>query len=315
MTPWFLLRRLTLLGVTLLLVSVLIFALTQILPGDVAVMILGQHATPEDLATVRERLGLNRPVHIQYLAWAGGVLRGDWGESLRLRVPVQGIVTQRLMNSLRLAILAFVIAVPLAIGLGVVAGLREGKAVDHAISMACLLAVSQPEFVTGSVLILVFSVWLGIFPPSSTLEARMGVLEQAWSLFLPAVCLVLVMLAHSARMTRASLIEIMSSAYIRMATLKGLRQREVVMRHALRNALLPTVTVIAMNVGWLIGGLVVVESMFAYPGLGRLFIFAISNRDIPLVQAMSLLVAAIYAGANLAADILYSLLDPRVRYD
>lgn len=311
----FIVRRMALLGLTLLLVSVLIFALTQILPGDVAVMMLGQQATPEDLATLRERLGLNRPAHVQYLAWVTGILRGDWGESLRLGVPVQGVVMARFTNSLQLAVMAFALSVPLAIALGVVAGLREGRVLDRAISLACLFAVSLPEFVTGSVLILVFSVWLGVFPPSSTPGASTGILEQARNLFLPSVCLVLVMLAHSARMTRTSLIEVMSSNYVRTAILKGLRQREVVIHHALRNALAPTVTVIAMNIGWLIGGLVVVESLFAYPGLGRLLVFAISNRDIPVIQAASLVVAATYAGANLAADVLYGVLDPRVRYD
>lgn len=310
----FLGRRLALMVFTLFVISIAIFAITQLLPGDVATSILGNQATPEDLATLRAQLGLNQPAPVRYLEWLEGIARGDWGTSLALDTPVGPLLLQRLDRSLVLAALAFLIGVPLAIGLGVLAGVCRDRLPDHLISIGTLVAVSLPEFVTGSVLIVVFASWLHLLPPSSLIDPNADALQSLKSLVLPAVTLTLVMLAHTARMTRASMIEVLGANYIRTAILKGLPWREVVVRHALKNALLPTITVIAMNVGWLIGGLIVVESVFGYPGLGRLLIDAIHNRDVPLLQAIALLVSAVYACSNLIADLLYAQLNPRIRY-
>lgn len=310
----FFLKRVGFLFVTLVLVSVVVFTMTQVLPGDVATMILGQQATPEDLATLRQRLGLNRPAYVQYGDWLSGMVRGDWGESLRMDLPVRGLVLGRLGASLRLALFTFVLAIPLAVGLGIVAGVCAGRAVDHLISIGSLAAVSVPEFVTGPILILVFSVWLGWLPPTSRIEAGAGLWEGFRNLLLPGITLTLVLLAHSIRMTRASIVNVMQSAFVRMATLKGLTRRRVVWGHAVRNALAPTVTVVALHLGWLIGGLVVVESIFGYPGLGWLLVFAISQRDIPLIQAACLVAAAAYGICNLLADVAYVYLNPRIRY-
>ncbi len=287
----FLLRRLALMAFTLLVVSIAIFAVTQLLPGDVAVSILGQQATPEDLATLRERLGLNQPAHVRYARWLGGILQGDWGRSLRLDVPVGPLILQRLERSLVLAGLAMLLGVPLSIALGVVAGVYRDRLPDHLASVTTLVAVSLPEFVTGAILIVVFASWLRLLPPSSLIEPGASPLQSLKYLVLPTVALTLVMLAHTARMTRASVGEARDSNYVRTAILKGLPWGQVIVRHVLRNALLPAITVVAMNVGWLIGGLIVVESVFGYPGLGRLLVDAIESRDVPLLQAITLLVA------------------------
>ncbi len=310
----FLVRRVALMLVTLLAISVLIFAITQVLPGDVATAILGQQATPEDLATLRAKLGLDQPAAVRYVEWLGGIVHGDLGTSLRMGVPVGTLILQRLERSLVLAGFAFCLGVPVAILLGVIAGTLRDRIPDHLISVATLISVSVPEFVTGAVLIVVFASWLHLLPPSSLIDPGAGLFASLRFLVLPSLTLMLVMLAHTARMTRASMIEVLGSNYIRTAILKGLPWHEVIVRHALRNALLPTITVVAMNVGWLIGGLVVVESVFSYPGLGRLLIEAIQSRDAPLLQAIALLVAASYALANLLADILYAQLNPRIRY-
>lgn len=310
----FLLRRLALLVVTLVVTSMAIFTVTELLPGDVATAILGQQATPEDLATLRATLGLTRPAPVRYVSWLGSALHGDLGTSLRLGVPVGPLILQRLARSLVLAGLAFLLGVPLAIGLGVVAGIERDRLADQAISVGTLVAVSLPEFVTGAILIVVFSSWLHLLPPSSLIDPGASALQSLRFLVLPAIALTLVMLAHIARMTRASMIEVLSAAYIRTAILKGLPWHEVILRHALPNALLPTITIVAMNVGWLIGGLIVVETVFGYPGLGRLLIDAVENRDVPLLQAIALLIAGCYAVSNLLADLLYARLNPRIHY-
>jgi peptide/nickel transport system permease protein len=277
-------------------------------------MILGQQATPEDLVTLRSRLGLDRPAHVRYLEWVGGILRGDLGESLRVGLPVGPMLAQRLRNSLVLAVLAFIVGVPISILLGVAAGLTRDRWPDSLISVSTLVAVSLPEFVTAVFLIIIFASWLGWLPPTSLIDPEASPLESLRHLILPAATLTLVMMAHIARMTRSSMAEVMESNYIRTATLKGLPRRAVVFDHALRNALLPTISIIAINVGWLMGGLIVVESVFAYPGLGQLLLFAIGNHDVPLLQAVVLVIAAIYAFSNLAADLLYRYSNPRIRY-
>ncbi|MFT4040476.1 MAG: ABC transporter permease [Thermomicrobiales bacterium] len=310
----FLTRRLAFMAVTLLIVSVVIFGVTELLPGDVAVMILGSEATDETLTALRTQLGLDRPAAARYADWLSGAARGDFGESLRMRTEVGPLVLERFKNSLALAGIALALGVPLALGLGIIAGLRKDRPADKAITITTLLGISVPEFVIGSVLIMLFaSIW-PVLPATSMIDPGGNPLSNVRFLILPAITLVLVTLAHTARMTRSSVIRVMRTDYVRTATLKGMPRSRVIMRHVLPNALLPTITVIALNIGWMIGGLIVVETVFAYPGLGQLMIFAVTNRDVPLVQAVALLVALIYAVANLGADLLYAVLNPRIRY-
>jgi peptide/nickel transport system permease protein len=307
-------RRLLLVALVMAIVSVLIFGVVQILPGDVAVMILGTSATPADLAALRVKLGLDRSAPLRYLDWIGGALRGDWGTSLLYQVPVRPLVFERLGRSAVLAVLALAVAVPLAIGLGVVSALRRNRFLDQVVGLVTLVAVSLPEFISGTVLILVLAFYFAIFPPSSLIDPRVSLWSAAPSLVLPTLTLVLALLAHMTRMTRASMIEALEKPYVRAARLRGLRPRLVILRHALRNALLPTVGIVAINVGFLLGGIVVVESVFAYPGLGRLMVDAVNHRDVPVIQMAALLIALTYALANLAADVVYAYLDPRIRY-
>jgi peptide/nickel transport system permease protein len=311
----FILRRLSLLGVTLFCVSLIIFAITQILPGDVATMIMGMSATPEDLATIRRQLGLDRPALVQYLDWLGGALSGELGTSTRFNQPVADLLWDRVVNTAKLAGVGLAFAIPAGIGLGIFAGLRAGRPIDHVLSTATLFGTAMPEFVTGAVSIIVFATWLGWFPPFTAIQAGMGVGQQLHQLALPAFSLSLVILAYILRMMRASVIEVISSPYVRAAVLNGLPRYRVILRHVLPTALGPTLTVLALSIGWMVGGLVIVENMFGYPGIGRLLVFAIQNRDIPVIQAVSLLAAAAYALANLLADVASRILDPRIRND
>jgi peptide/nickel transport system permease protein len=310
----FIIRRLLFMMLTLFIVSIVIFAVTDVLPGDAAQSILGMDATEESLAALRERLGLNQPVHIRYADWLLGAVQGDLGTSLRMNVAVGPLILERLGNSLALAGLALLISVPLAITLGVIAGLRQGKPLDHGITVGTLAGVSMPEFVVGVILILLFSSTFSILPSSSIMEPDENPLNNPAILVLPAITLLAVTLAHTTRMTRSSMISVMQSDYVRTAVLKGLPWRRVVVRHALPNALLPTITIVAINIGWMIGGLIVVETVFQYPGIGLLIINAISNRDVPLMQGVALLITFIYAFSNLLADILYAVVNPRIRY-
>jgi peptide/nickel transport system permease protein len=307
-------RRLGLLALVMAIVSVLIFGIVQILPGDVAVMILGTSATPADLTALRQKLGLDRPAPLRYADWMSGAVRGEWGTSLQYRVPVRPLVLERLRRSAALAALALAVAVPLAIGLGVLAALRRNGLFDQAVGLVTLVAVSLPEFIVGTVLILVLAFRFTVFPPSSLIDPGASPWSVAPKLILPVLTLVLALLAHMTRMTRASMLDVLEQPYIRAARLKGLRPRRVILRHALRNALLPTVGIVAINVGFLIGGIVVVETVFAYPGLGRLMVDAVNHRDVPVIQMAALLIALTYALANLAADLVYAYLDPRIRF-
>jgi len=310
----FVARRLLLVALVMVVVSVLIFAIIQLLPGDVAVMILGTSATPQDLAALRTRLGLDRPAVLRYADWITGAVRGEWGTSLLYQVPVRPLVLERLRQSAVLAVLALGVAVPLSIGLGVVSALRKNRLLDQLVGFVTLVSVSLPEFISGSVLILILAFRFPLFPPSSLIDPKAGLATIAPSLVLPTLTLVLALLAHMTRMTRASMIEVLDTPYVRAARLRGLRPRRVILRHALRNALLPTVGIVAINVGFLLGGIVVVETVFAYPGLGRLLVDAVNHRDVPVIQMAALIVALSYALANLAADVVYAYLDPRIRY-
>ena len=309
----YILRRILFLLLTLFLVSILIFAIIEFLPGDAATVILGQNSTPEDLAILREQLGLNQPAPIRFFQWISGLFQGDWGDSIRLKAPVGPILLERLRNSSALALFTFILAVPSGILLGTIAGLMRDRVPDNLITIGTLLAVSLPEFVTGTLLIIVFATWLQWLPPSSLIDPDANLLQSIRFLVLPSVTMMFVMWAHIARMTRSSMIDVMESNYVRTAVLKGLPRRQVIFGHALKNALLPTISVVAMNIGWLFGGLIVVEQVFAYPGLGQLLLFAIRNQDVPLLQAVTLLIAAIYMVSNLAADLLYRVFNPKIR--
>src|SRR5262249_38666773 len=310
----FLGRRLLLVALVMAIVSVLIFAVVQILPGDVAVMILGASATPPDLAALRGKLRPNRPAPLRSLDWISGALRGDWGGSLLYQMPVRPLVLERLGRSAVLAGLALGVGVPLAVGLGVLSAVRRGGFVDHTVGLVSLVAVSLPEFIIGTALVLVVAFGFPLLPPSSLSDPQASLWHSAPSLVLPVLTLVLALLAHMTRMTRASMLEVLEQPYVRAARLRGLRRRRVILRHALRNALLPTVGIIAINVGYLIGGIVVVETVFAYPGLGRLMVDAVNHRDVPVIQMTALIIALTYALANLAADLAYAYLNPRIRY-
>lgn len=309
----FLAIRIGLMLLTLFLVSIVVFGVTELLPGDVATMILGNMANDTALQALRDQMGLDRPPVERYVDWLTGAIHGDFGQSLRMQVDVWPLVMQRLKNSLALAAFATVLSVPISLTLGIVAGLNRGKFVDHVITLITLLGVSMPEFVVGTLLVVFFASQLHWLPATSIIDPDANLLANIKYLILPSLTLLFVTMAHTTRMMRASTAKVMQTDFVRTATLKGLPRREVVLRHGVRNALIPTVTVIAMNVGWMIGGLVVVETVFGYPGLGQLMVFAIQNRDVPLLQAVVLVIAAIYSLTNLAADVAYALLNPKVR--
>jgi peptide/nickel transport system permease protein len=305
-----------LLVVTLFVTSLLIFALTQLLPGDVARLILGRDARPEALEQLREELGLNDPAPMQYIRWLGDFLMGDWGNSFSSGNPdIRPLVMERLGNSLRLALVTLLISVPLSVVLGVVAALRENSLLDNLISLFSLSVVGLPEFVTALVLINVFAIGLGWLPASSSVTAQDTLGEWIRQLILPALTATLVLLGYIARLTRAGVVDELKKPYVRTAILKGLPQRTVIFKHVLRNALLPTITVIAISFGWLIGGLIVIENVFGFPGLGRLMVEGVELKDIPRIQASVMVIVFFFAFANLMADLIYALLNPRIRLE
>ena len=311
----YIVKRLALIIVSLFVASIIIFLITEIIPGDVAQMILGRNVTPEALAALRERLGLMNPPYTRYLQWISGVLRGNLGDSLSMQgVGIADLIIRRGKNSLFLAAASTIMLVPLSLLMGVIAGLKEEKWPDSVISTFSLIAISLPEFISGSFLMLVFSVWLRWLPAASSINTDVSLLRQLHLLILPIVTVSLVLLGYVARMVRVSVIESSRSPYARTAILKGLPPRLVNSRHILKNALLPSVTIIAMNIGWLFGGIIIVESVFGFPGLGSLVLFAIQQRDVPLIEDVVLLMAAAYLVLNLLADIVYAVLNPRIRY-
>jgi peptide/nickel transport system permease protein len=298
---------------TLVVISALLFFATDWLPGDVAAALLGQQATPQALATIRASLGLDEPAGLRYLHWLAGALHGDFGHSLATGRSVVAVLLPRFANTLALAGLAALISVPLALVLGVAAVVHAGGRLDRLVSTLCLVTISVPEFFIGYLLILLFSVQLGWLPSLAILNGGMSLAQRLGAVALPVITLVLVVLAHMLRMTRAALLAEMSAPYIEMALLKGLRRRTVVLRHALPNAAAPIIAVIALNLGFLVVGVVVVEVVFVYPGAGQLMVDAVGKRDLPLVQACGLAFAATYVMLNLAADIVAILVNPRLR--
>ncbi len=314
----FLLRRLAFLALTVLLTSLLVFLVTQWLPGDACRIILGREAGQAAIENCRQDLGLDQPLLLQYLDWLKDFLTGNWGTSYSTNLPILPMVMDRLHNSLILTIVTLIVAVPLAITLGVIAGLNANRPIDHVISVSSLAVVGLPEFVTGLVLIWLFSfglrdLGLPYLPANSSIPPGASFLEMLPMLILPAITATLVLLAYIARLTRTGVIAELQQPYVRTADLKGLPRRTVITKHVLRNALLPTITVIAISIGWLISGLVIIENVFNYPGLGRMMIFAIDRRDLPLLQAVTMVTVLGFALANLAADLLYALFNPKIR--
>lgn len=309
----FLMRRLGLMLLTLWLMSILVFVVTTILPGDVAYTILGRSATPEQAAALRRQLGLDYPPLELYLRWITGFVTGNWGDSHSLQLPISSVLPNRLFNSLVLAVAALIVIVPLSIVFGTVAALRQDRFTDRAISVAGLSLMALPEFVSGIILLTVFGVWLKWLPTTSV-AAGGNPLTTPHFLVLPVLTLSIVFFGYVSRMMRASTIAVLNSAYIRTATLKGLPMRQVLLRHVMRNALVPTITVVMSSIGYLVGGLVIVESLFGYPGLGGLLLYAGLHHDVPLLEACAMIVAVIYMGGNLIADLLYAYLNPQIRY-
>ncbi len=305
--------RLALGVLTLLAVSVLIFAATEILPGDVASAVLGQGATPETLAVFRKELGLDRPATMRYLEWFYGALQGDLGISMTNKRAIAEEIAPRFMNTMFLAIFAAAIAVPLSVGLGILSAINEGKLVDRLANVLSLATISVPEFFIAYLLILIFSVQFDWLPSLATVFPEMGLGDRLFATALPAVTLTLLVTAHMLRMTRASVLSVMSQPYIEMAFLKGLRRTRIVIRHALPNAAAPIIAVVALNLAYLIVGVVVIEVVFVYPGVGQLMVDAVSKRDLPVVQACGLIFAGAFVLLNTAADILAILVNPRLR--
>jgi peptide/nickel transport system permease protein len=308
------LRRLALGVLTLFLISLVVFAAVLALPGDAATAILGREATPERVAALRDQLNLNDSVITQYLDWIGGVLTGSFGESAATQQPVSELLSDRVANTAFLVFVAAVVAIPLSIGTGVWTAMRRDRPVDHVVSTSTLVLAALPEFVIGIGLILLFATSVFHWFPAVSLLAPD---QRAWTepsvVVLPAATLVLAVTPYISRIMRGSMIEVLESEYVTMARLKGLPERTVIWRHAVPNAIVPAIQVIALQLAWMAGGVVVVEFVFSYPGIGSLFIDAVGNRDMPVVQTITLLAAGIYVVLNLLADLATIAVTPRLR--
>ena len=306
-------KRLGLGVLTIIVISVLIFLGIEALPGDVATAILGQEATPETVAAFRKELKLDLPPHVRYFAWLGDFLRGDMGTSLANKRPISELIFWRFGNTIFLAASAAVVAVPIAVILGILAALYRNSLFDRTISMVTLSTISFPEFFVAYILIALLSVQIVIFPSISNINDQMSFWQKIHSIILPCLTLTLVVVAHMMRQTRAAIINILASPFIEMARLKGIKRMRVIVLHAFPNALSPVINVIALNLAYLVVGVVIVEVVFVYPGLGQLLVDSVSKRDIPVVQASGLIFAAVYVSLNLLADIMSILTNPRLR--
>ena len=303
---------------TLLVVSALVFLGTEVLPGDAASAVLGRSATPEQLAELREQMGLDRPAPVRYLDWLGGLLTGDLGNSAAGYAegsvrPIGNEIADEAYNSLVLALVTALVMIPLALLLGVAAAIRAGRSADHAISLTSLAVVSLPEFVIGSLLILVLFSWLGWLSPISLIPPGESPLASPEDLVLPVLTLLGASLASSIRMVRAGMVQALGTDFVQTARLNGFRERTVIRRYALRNALAPSVQVLAQNLQYLVGGIIVVEFLFSYPGLGKELVDAVAIRDVREVQSIAVLIAAVYIAINIVADLLVVLLVPKLR--
>lgn len=306
-------RRLGQLVLILLAVSFLTFMIVHILPGDVAAAVLGEFATPEQMEIVRNRMGLNEPVLLRYVHWLMDALRGDFGTSLRLNIPIGPIIFERLQRSMVLALISLIVAVPLSILLGTLAAVYRGSLIDRAVTGMVVFFFAVPEYVTALTLILIFAVWTNTLPGSSMIDANAGVLSRPMSLIMPVTVISLSMLAYLSQVTRASMISALTSGYVRTAVLKGLRPRLVIFKHALRNSMQPTLVEIGLNFGYTLGGLVIIETIFSFTGIGQFLVQSVQTRDVPAIQATVLIVAAAYSIGNLIADVSSMLLNPKMR--
>jgi peptide/nickel transport system permease protein len=307
-------QRLALGLLTLFVVSLIIFFAVEMLPGDLAEAILGQAATEETVAAFRRELKLDLPMHERYLSWLWGMLQGDMGRSLANQREISELIGGRLSNTLFLALVAAIISVPLALTLGVLAALYRYSIYDRVVNAVTLSSISFPEFFVAYILILFLAVQWGWFPSISNISDELGFWEQVYRTALPAFTLTLVVVAHMMRMTRASIINLLASPYIEMANLKGLTRSHIIVKHALPNALAPIINVVAINLAYLVVGVVIVEVVFVYPGLGQLLVDSVSKRDIPVVQASCLIFAAAYILLNLTADVLSIMTNPRLMH-
>ena len=307
------LRRVALGALTIVLVSLIIFGAIEALPGDACTAVLQQDARGETLLNCQKELGLDRPATTRYAEWMTGALRGDFGMNAHRTKRISELVGDRVLNSLLLGACALAVGLPVAFLFGILAALRRDRALDLSVSSIAIAAMTIPEFVSATVLILVFSGWLGWLPGIVTTSASAPIKDFFPEIILPVVVLSMVMTAHILRTVRSSMLEVLDSDYVRMATLKGVPYRRMILVHVLPNALLPAINVVALTVAWLLGGVVVIETVFNYPGLGRLMVNAISDRDLALVQTIALIVASVYVGVNLSADVLTLLANPRLR--
>jgi peptide/nickel transport system permease protein len=309
----FLTKRLALGLLTLWAVSVLVFAGTELLPGDVATAVLGQGATPETVEALREQMGLDRPALERYFSWIGGMVQGDMGQSVATGRPIGSLMEDRVYNTFLLAGMTALVAVPLALLLGILSVIYPEGILDRGISMSSLVLISLPEYFTGAALILGFAVTWHIFPAIVYSSQFTSFWQTMRALTLPVTTLTVAILAHMVRMTRAAILDVLRSAYVEMALLKGVPKGRIILRHALPNALSPVINVVAINLGYLVSGVVLVEAIFSYPGLGRLLTDSVANRDIPLVQAVAMVFCVVYVLLNLLADILVLVTNPRLR--
>jgi peptide/nickel transport system permease protein len=298
---------------TLLIVSLIVFAVLEILPGAVATRILGRDATPEALELLRLKLGLNDPAPLRYLHWLGGLLSGDLGQSLVSSRPVDEILAPRIYNTVLLSAYAFLLYLPLTLLPALVQAIRRDRPVDHGLSVLTLVLLSMPDFLLATILLFTFVVLVPILPAISLVDHSSSALDYLRAMTLPAVTLAVVMAVYAVRMLRDNLIEVLDSDYVRMAELKGLSPRRVLLRHALPNALVPTLNVTALNLAYLVGGVVVVEKVFSYPGFGSLLVDSLQLRDLPVIETTVMIAALVYVAANLIADVAAILLNPRLR--
>ena len=305
-------QRIALGLLSLFVISLIIAFVVELLPGDLAEAILGQGATPETVRVFRAELGLDKPAHLRYLDWLVGMVSGDMGVSLANKREISELVGIRLSNTLFLGGFAAAIAVPLSLLLGILAALYRNSFYDRAVNVFTLTSISFPEFFVAYILILFFAVKFGWFPGISNISTDLSIGDKLFRSLLPAATLTLVVVAHMMRMTRAAIINLLASPYIEMARLKGIRPTKIIIRHALPNALAPIVNVIAINLAYLVVGVVVVEVVFVYPGLGQLMVDSVSKRDVPVVQACSMIFATVYILLNLSADIISIVTNPRL---
>lgn len=306
-------RRLALGVLTLLLVATMIFVATELLPGDAASAILGQNATPESLAALRERLGLDVPAYIRYFSWLGNALSGDFGESFGTSMPVAPLVADRLWNTLRLAGLAAVMALPAAFLLGMNSAVRAGSLVDRGTSIAALVMISVPDFFLGLLIVFVFAVLLGLFPAIAIVRPGQDSIAFLRAIFLPALTLALALAPHMIRMTRSAIMNELSSGYVETSVLKGTSRSKIIWRHVLPNVFGSLVSISALILAYLIAGVVVIETAFAFPGIGRLMVDAVATKDTPLIQACALVLSSVYVVVNTLADLVVLTTNPRLR--